>query len=193
MERETVVGIAWAVGLVMAMAGVFAYEYATFELGDYNVAETEEVLLTETGSLQENADESFTVTVPGSDLVAVVARVTWTDDVGDPDTFEVTIRGPDGFDPWSDGSSSGNLAVRAEVAPATFDNPVEAVDEADAVAQTDHEAPYSGDMDWTITVRLQSAPGAEVVPGVPVGATADGSNSFTLEVVAIVLSATAVP
>lgn len=159
MERETVVGIAWAVGLLLAMGGVFAYEAATFEMDTYDVSwGLEEASESGNGQLDEGASDDLEFQVSGQDLAGVLVRLSWGD--GD-DTFQVTLAGPGGVSKTADGVG-GSLEVRVPAGDAREGGEVEAVDEDHAISQFEAGSPYDGTAAWTVTITLLDAPGQSV-------------------------------
>ncbi len=163
MNRDVAVGIAWAVGLVAVMGGVFAYEYVTYEGGPLEAVETVE---TKMGTLNEGASKDHTVAVNGEDLGSILVSLTWNDDVGEADRFEVTVRNGAGEEVARQGADSGIIDVKIPItdAPETGSMP-------DA---------WEGQQTWTVTVKLLSAPGT---PGAvaPLDE-ADGSQSYSLTI-----------
>lgn len=161
MNRDVVVGIAWAVGLVLVMGGVFTYEYLTYDPGPLEPVETVE---TQKGTLDEGNSRDYTFAVVGENLGTIQVELTWTDDLGDADRFELTVLDGAGEEVARQGANSGVIEVMIpiEEAPASGSMP-------DA---------WEGELTWTVQVNLLSAPGAAG----PVGPLdeADGSQSYSL-------------
>lgn len=181
VDRETAVGIAWAGGLVVVMTAVLAYEYAMFEGTEYDVHPEERAVLSHDGALTEASADHHAFRLAGQGLVSVAVLVAWTDDVGANDVFYVEVAGHETRFNRSDRSTEGEVRLAVPVA-AQAERRVAAADEGAALVEAGFEAAWSGEKEWTVTIRLESAPGTQVVPGVPVGAAADGANSYSVEV-----------
>jgi len=196
VERETWVGIAWAVGLFAAMAGVFAYEAFTFELEEFHVAFEEESTSGQLAgpTLAVGATEQHKVPVESAtNLTRVVFTVEWTDSVEPADRFTVVVVGPGVNMTKQAADSNGRIVIEfLGVAPPEQDH-IEGVDLAHA---KDTDLPravvaqgFAGN--WTVTVTLANAeptasPGVGGLPdpmscGQPNQPDCDGSNGYTLK------------
>lgn len=184
LNRDTLTGILGAVVLVAAMAGVFLYERGQFQ--EYAL----DWQMSETGTqdfpgstLQEGNSDSHTVIIEDGTLSRVRATVTWTDDVGEPDTLNVDVEGPGDEMAGSDSGSSSPLEATADVTEAPSMATASGRTAADAEEQAANAvASEAGQGTWTITVTLESAPG-EPDDGIPVTEeAADGSQSYSLTV-----------
>lgn len=180
LNRDTAVGIVGAIVLVAAMAGVFFYERSQFSTYEIDWQTQEAGTESDDGSLDEGSSEEHLFTADAEGLSTVRVTLTWTDDVGQPDTFEVTVQGPDGTtsEPVEGASSPLEVEVPIHEAPesttATGRSLEDARDQANASASwTD------GTGDWTVTVTLVDAPGEQT----PIGGqetTADGSQDYDI-------------
>ena len=178
-NKETLTGLLGAVVLVAAMIGVFFYERGQFH--EYDVtwqqapSETAQQAQGATLSTGEAADHTFTLQAPS--LATVEVTVTWTDDGGDPDTFQVLVEGPDGRSGNAQGSQ-GELVVEVPVAETpTATSAVGRNEEAAREMLLSQVATGQGQGTWTVTVTLEAAPGATT----PVGGAetqADGANDY---------------
>lgn len=166
--------------LIAAMVGLFFYERAQF--GEYPIEwqVTEAGTVSDAGELEAGGEDSFTYTVLVDDLHRTRARLSWTDDVGEPDRFKLELRGPDGEIVASQEADTGSIELTVEVNPLPEVASAPGRDPGDAEAQA--QALYgtsSGTGDWTVVVTLLSAPGT-MLPGSGVEAQPDGSNGFDL-------------
>lgn len=184
-NRDTTIGVVGSLVLIAAMAGVFLYERGQFD--DYTITwgTAEGVLASDDGTLSQGASQSFEAVVAHEGVARVRAVVTWTDDAGDPDTFEVVVRDPGGAEVDRQSGSSGEVMAEATVTEAPARTSVAARSPEDArdqaMAGLDASA---GQGTWTVEVLLVEAPGT-TLPGANVEAAADGSNDFDVEVVLV--------
>lgn len=163
MDRDTATGIAGALILIAAMGGVFFYERAQFET--YNVSwETTTVNETsDAGELQEGESAEHTFTVETERLAEIRAEVSWEGDVGDPDTFAVSMDGPDeNLTAEASGDSSpveALVSIREE--PETDTATGRSLE--DARDQLNNSGTWDeGSGEWTVTVTLEAAPGGDL-------------------------------
>lgn len=188
-NRDTLVGILGAAVLVAAMAAVFAFERSRFQEYDVTWSMEEAGPRTMNGTLDEGDTDPYTVTLSAEDLpegramAQVRATVEWSDDVGDPDTFSVTVEGPGNESAGPTEDDGGSVAIEAMViaepdaTTASGRSPEDAEDQA--AAKLDAE---QGIGEWTVEVTLEEAPG-EPDDGNPVtDEESDGSNDYTLTV-----------
>lgn len=179
-NRDTAVGLAGAAVLIAAMAGVFFYERAQF--GTYAVAweQTEAGSVLEGGTLEEQASQSYTFTADADRLSRIVLTLSWTDDVGDEDTFEVAYEGPNGTYADTMEATSSPLVIEVPIHEAPGTSTVTARGAEDARAQLNTSASWTnGTGDWTVTVTLVDAPGEQA----PIGGQEtdpDGSQDYEL-------------
>jgi hypothetical protein len=188
VDREAWVGVAWATGFLVLMVSVFAYEYAKFDDGSFRLRETQLDLADHDGQLATGSADHHVVVLEGTTLIAVEATLTWTDDVGSNDVFELEVEGH--AEPYrtARSGSSGSISLRVEVAVAVEGTHAGA-DEHAARAAAHFEPGWRGEREWTVTIRLAEAPGAQAAPGVPVELTPDGANAYHLDIVAVTLAA----
>lgn len=189
-NRDTLFGILTAAVLMAAMAGVFLYERAQFETYEVLWA-TEEAGSTDplSGNLNQGDAETHAVTLSAADLpqdralAQIRATVTWSDDAGDPDTFSVTIDGPDGQNGGPTSSESGSASAQAGVITdleATTAAARNAEDAAAAAAASLDSAQGLGE--WVVTVELTDAPGEPDDDNPLTDEQADGANGYTLTI-----------
>lgn len=151
MNKDTVVGILGAVILVAAMVAIFYYEGTQVPGGTGGAGGTGGTggnalyrTANATGPTASGQNtEEVTVDIAQQNLTAVEFLVTWQDDANtDPDTFRVTVTGPDGQNATGEGSD-GAAGIPVRVSPiATIPNA------ANAPATT------AGSGTWTISVEL---------------------------------------
>ncbi len=189
-NRDTFFGILTAAVLMAAMAGVFLYERAQFETYEVTWA-VEEAGSTEAmgGNLDQGGSETHTVTLSAADLpgdrvlAQVRATVTWSDDTGNPDTFSVTIDGPEDQRGGPTSSDGGSVSARATVITepeATTATARSAEDAAAAAAASLDSGQGLGE--WAVTVELTDAPGEPDDDNPLTDEQADGSNRYTLTI-----------
>lgn len=182
MKRDLVIGIVGAAILLAAMVGVFRYEAA--RAGDaFDVAWTTETSAgpSTSGQTAEGAESQVTLSVNQTNLTSLTFFLNWTDDIGDPDEFELTVIDPDGVSQTVTGST-GSLAVTFSNLSAT-PPPTRTLgqDEADARARlAQANTGTAGIGTWSFVVRLVDA-GDQSVPAAGVPITEDTGNAWTLE------------
>ncbi|HWH09178.1 MAG TPA: hypothetical protein VNX21_08260, partial [Candidatus Thermoplasmatota archaeon] len=118
------------------------------------------------------------VATPNVTRIAFTLR--WTDDVGAPDRFNLTIGGPDGRN-WSAEGDDGEVTVLVEgLAPVPGEIRLLAAGQAEAEARVARDATTrAADGVWTAFVRLVSAPGL-LAPAGGVEVQPDGQNAWAL-------------
>lgn len=180
MNRDTWTGILAAAALVAAMVGVFFYEQARFEdeqgqeyTIDWQMVEAEATSVDGTAlNAAGSRDHMFPVTANG--VAHVRSELAWSDAVGANDEFKIELKGaPPGFtvDPKEGTTSPLSLEIPVNAEPTTTRVRGQTEEEARANAGADLAA---GQGNWTITVRLVSAPGGQLPTQT------DGSNAYTL-------------
>lgn len=177
-NRDTVVGVAAALVLVGAMAGVFLYERSQFDEYPVTWETTTSATLEETASLGEGDERSHELAASAAGISHVDATLTWTDDVGDPDSFTLTLEAPNGST-TSDSGDGGEIQLASGVTPApdvssvAGRSPDEAREQANGTVDS-----TKGQGSWTATVSLDEAPGTDQA----VGGQEDGANDYNVEV-----------
>ncbi len=176
IDRDTATGLLVAFVLVGAMAGVFLYERAQFHTYDVAWEAREHTMLTDAGTLDEGASNTHTFQATANRIASVEVEVTWEDDVGDPDTLEVSIDGPgDALQGDASGASSP-LTVTIPVHDEPNTTTVAGRSPENARTQLNDTAAWTtGQGEWTVTVTLVSAPG-ETVAGQETEA--DGTQDY---------------
>lgn len=190
VSRDTLTGILGAAVLVAAMGGVFLFERGQFQTYDVTWAMEEAGSRDVDGTtLQEGDDRTHTVNLAEGDLLderalaRVQATVTWSDTVGDADTFAVSIEGPDAPSAGPERGDGGSVSVQTDVGEAPGVTQVAARSADDAIDQAAASLDTGQGLgDWTVQVTLEDAPG-EPDDGVPVTMEeADGSQAYSLTV-----------
>lgn len=162
-NRDVVIGIAGAAILIAAMAGVFFYERAQFAEYDVSWNQVQAGSSSEDGTLNEGQDRSYTFTADADRLSSITLTLSWTDDVGAGDTFEVVVQGPDGTYTASQEASSSPLEVSIPIreAPETTTTVARSLEDArEQLNET--EGWTNGTGDWSATVTLVDAPGEQL-------------------------------
>lgn len=177
-----VVGIVGTVILVAAMVGVFKYEAGRGGGQSWRVTWTEGA---EDGPQAQGTTQAGGTTVEELNVSAAnVTRITftlrWTDDVGAPDTFNLTIGGPDG-QAYSAEGSNGEVSVTVEgLAPTPGEMRLLAATQAEAESRVARDATTrAADGVWGASVKLVTAPGL-LAPAGGVEVQPDGANAWTL-------------
>lgn len=187
MDRRLVISIAGGVLLAVALVGVLLAEaddggrtVLTFPIA----WSTEDgPTSTRTGTLEEGENESFGIGVAPTNVTEVEVRLVWEDDVGERDTFRLSVTPPGGPE-RTNASRNGTVVL-------TF--PLASVPDAQSINASDPEAARQQALDrfttrqgqgtWNVTVTLESAPGQRPVPNAPQLETEpDGSNDYQMSV-----------
>lgn len=187
MERDAVIGIAGGVVLVAALVVVLVAESGSAPETQltYPVQwlEAEAGTTREEQQLAEGEQAQLQFGLPARNVTTVELLLQWTDDSGNPDTFNLSVEGPGGEPVAVASSDTGEIVLRFELNPLPAATNVRATDQTAAARQLvqDH-ASDDGRGTWTATVTLASAPGQRPVPQVPdLEVQPDGSNNFTLQ------------
>lgn len=164
------------------MLGVFRYEATQ---GGSTTWDVEWVVAESTGArvagtTPEGRASNVSVDVEARNLTQVAFDLAWTDDVGSPDTLNLTVVSPEGVRRSAQGDA-GELRVVFEGLAAT-PPPVRMMGQSQQVverrADEDH-ASSAGLGRWQVTVTLVDA-GDQVAPVGGVVLQADGGNGWTL-------------
>ncbi len=186
MERQVLVGIIAGVVLLGGLVGVFMYEARnapepslTYPVR-WSVDDGGQVQRSERLEEGQEADFSFNVSQPNATQVRV--RLTWQDDVGQPDRFNLTVTNPATQRTETLSSTNGTISVSYPLTPVPGTANVTASD-ADAARQavaSEHTS-HLGQTTWPVTVTLVSAPGQRPVPQAgSIETQPDGANRFQL-------------
>lgn len=163
VNRDVLIGIAGAAILIATMTGVFFYERARFTEYDVTWHQVQAGSETETGSLDAQTSESYTFTADADRLSSVTLTLSWTDDAGEPDTFEVALQGPNGT--YSDTADGASPPLTVEV-PIHGDPGIRTATGRsleDARDQLNTSTSWTnGTGDWSVTVTLVDAPGGQL-------------------------------
>lgn len=169
--------------LVAAMSGVFFYERSQFSTYEVDWQSQQAGTTTEGGSLDEGASQDHTVTIDAERLSTVRVRLTWSDDVGEPDTFELAVNGPNGTYSGGDASASSPLEVEVPIHEDPGTTTASGRSLEDAHGQANATASWTdGTGAWTVTVTLANAPG-EQAPVADAETTEDGSQDYQVTVI----------
>lgn len=175
-NRDTAVGVVGAMVLVAAMAGVFFYERSQFDTYQVDWSQQAAGGETQTGDLDEGNSQSHSLTVDAERLSTVSVALSWSDDVGEPDTLELVVQGPNGTyaDSIEDSSSPLELAFdvheQPDVSTATGRSLEDAREQVNASTSW-----TNGTGEWTATVTLVDAPGQQAAGQ---QMSADGSQEY---------------
>lgn len=180
METEVRNGIAVAVGLLVLFAATFVYASGYYRANSRDVGWR--TVGQDGPSAQETTEEGQatvrTLTIEQGNLASITFTLTWSDDVGDPDSLRLEVTGPEeGLEASSGSESDGSIEVTVpvnEVPPAS-----EEFGPDDQVRQRmiDEFGTMRGSGAWTVTVRVASAPGDNSNPVLPVE---DGEQAWSL-------------
>lgn len=182
MKKDVVVGIVGTVILVAAMVGVFKYEASRGGGQSWRVtwADAEVPGPDAQGTTQVGGTTVAELNVSTANVTRITFTLKWTDDVGAPDAFNLTIAGPDGT-MWSNEGDTGEVSVTVEgLAPSPAEIRLLAASQQEAEARVARDATtHAADGVWGATVKLVRAPGL-VAPAGGVEVQPDGKNAWTL-------------
>lgn len=162
-DRETAIGAVGAAILIAAMAGVFFYERSQFDDHDVSWRQAEAGTASRSGSLEEGSSQSYTFTADADRLSTVRVSLAWSDDAGQPDTFEVAVQASSGTYTGGGEALSSPLEVSVPIheAPETTTTTGRSIEEAQH--RLNETATWTnGTGDWSVTVTLVSAPGQQI-------------------------------
>lgn len=181
MKRDTIIGIVGTLLLVSAMVGIFRFEAAQGGGSSWTVTwETAEVAgPREEGTTAAGVTTPLELAFAQPNVTRNEFLLTWTDDVGSPDAFELRVTNPAGEN-WTGASDTGRIRVLIEdLAPMPGEMRILAPSEAEAEARTARDATTrAADGVWGVTVYLPRARGVEAPGGVEVQP--DGGNAWEL-------------
>lgn len=182
MKRDLVIGIVGATILVAAMVGVFRYEASQVSgtawdvaWRDANVAGT-----VVNGITQEGETTPVSMEVTHTNVTMATFTLTWVDDIGDPDEFELTVTSPTGEKKTAPSSTSGRIEL-AFTDLVTEPSPMRifANDRLEAEQRVAREHTSTAAMgEWIVEVRLVNA-GGVTAGGITV--IPDENNEWTLK------------
>ena len=184
VKKDMVVGIVGTVILVAAMVGVFNYEAGRGGGQSWRVSwsEAEEAGPQAEGTAQAGGTAIEDLNVTAANVTRATFTLTWTDDVGAPDTFNLTISAPDGTMRWAEGSNGEVEVVFEGLAPMPGEMTFLAATQEEAEARAARDATtFNAVGVWGASVLLASAPGT-VSPGGGIELPPDGANAWTLTV-----------
>lgn len=185
MHRDLVVGILGAAVLLVGLLVVFIYESSSTPAPDLafpvTFATRDGGAVTQRGDLAQGEETSHAFELPVENATSARIVLDWTDDVGDPDLFNLTVSGPGGLTLSREGST-GSIEIDLPLTPAPAARTILGEDRASVSAAA--EAQFSataGEGAWSIVVRLVDAPGQRPVPQAPqVEIQPDGANDYEL-------------
>ncbi len=184
MQPDWIMAGAGAAVLIAALFGVFAYESDQAEVPMQTFPVSWPVdpgpATTHTGELEEDESSNVTVALSASNVTRVEVSLTWTDDVGQPDEFRLTVQPPGGAARQANATNGTILLTFPMRAPPAVDH-FNTTTRTQATERASSHASQGGLGDWGITVTLEDAPGQRPVPNAPeLEIEPDGSNSFEL-------------
>lgn len=182
MDRRVLVG---AVGVVLLAALVAVLAFTGSEADGRPLAYDVEWPVepgpstTRSGTLEEGRNASYTFELDRPNVTEVRLQLSWEDDSGDPDRFQLRAAPPNG--------TAVTNASRNETINLTFElqqppglDTVEAQNRSQAQQQVAQRATRAGGGVWEVEVTLEEAPGRRPVPGADLETEPDGSNSYEL-------------
>lgn len=175
--------ILWAVAIAVTVAGAVGFEVTGQALTAYPVEweQTTTELVATDSDLEEGEAFSEQVVVRLSNATGIRATVEWTDDVGEPDRFRVTLMTPNGSRMVREEGVESPLATEISIGEMPQRETIEASSYEAAQRQALREHASRTDGTWTVVVELVDAPGSNPAPGMP-EVEEDGSNRFSLRV-----------
>ena len=186
MDRQAKVGIAGAALLLVALILVLTVESQGVDdpVLSYPVTwpVSEAGATTQEGRLTEGESTTIGIDLPTFNVTTVEVVLTWSDDVGEPDAFNLTVVGPTGELTATAASDTGEARVRFDVAEPPSVSEVRGLSPANAGARLAAEETTAAAIGtWQVTIELSSAPGQRPVPGLPdLEVQPDGANPFQL-------------
>lgn len=186
VAKDTIIGIVGAVILVAALTGVFYYEGSSAEGAD-GANEYDLTWDTRTtdgpgvdGETQEEETTTETLTVEAANITEATFTLTWTDDTGSADTFNVTVTSPAGETESASGDSEELSVTFENINTVPPDGTVSGDSEEDARSQAaDQYTATRGQGDWTVEITCENAGDANPVGTGPAIEEDDG-NSWEL-------------
>lgn len=181
-----VVGIVGGAVLLVGMIGVFLYEAQnaptpnlTFPVR-WSVDDGSQVQ--RNGELEEDEEQDFSFDLPRPNATRVQIQLTWEDDVGQPDRFNLTITNPATQQTETFSSDNGTISVTYPLNPVPEVANVTAAEASQARQMiADEHTGQLGQATWPATVTLVSAPGQRPVPQAgSIETQPDGENSFRI-------------
>lgn len=164
VAKDTVIGVVGAVILVAALTGVFYYEGSSAEAptgaNEYDLSWAS--LTTEGPGLEGDTDEgettTETVTVEADNITDVEVVLTWTDDTGSPDTFNLTVTSPSGETRSVTGDSEEISVTFEGINEVPSEDTIAGDSRDDARSQAAHQYTATrGQGDWTVEVTCDEA------------------------------------
>lgn len=181
MEKETQVGIAVAVGLLVLFSGTFVYASDYYRANSYDVTwrTVQEDGPSDSGTTQAGSPTERTYTVERTNLVEVAFTLTWTDDEPDTeaDRFILDVDPPG--DRTSNSANEDDGAIEVTVGypdPPPVEPQFGDRDDVRARLLEEHSR-TNGTGTWTVTITVQ--PGGDMVGDVT-GMPSDTGNSWSL-------------
>lgn len=182
MNKDLIVGIVGAAILVSAMVGVFRYEAARTSSAVFDVAfdSVTDAGTRTSGSTDEGDETAATVPVERRNVTRIEWVLEWTDDVGGPDVFNVTVTSPDGRT-HSAQADGGTVSVAFDdLAVLPPEMRLTGQGEADVRARAEQSYGSQAAIgDWSVVVKLVDA-GDQVTPVGNVVVQEDAGNEWTL-------------
>lgn len=186
MRTDAVVGAVGGIVLVIALGAVLLHESGTAPEASLTFPVSWRVeeggSTARDGELDEGEVGEFEFELASPNVTRVRVTLSWQDENGDPDRFNLTVRGPSGASFGTATSDSGTAALNFDVQVPPGVQEVRAGSPGEAAARlAQRETSTRGLGTWTMVVELVSAPGVRPVPGVPdLVVQPDGTNDFTV-------------
>lgn len=181
VQRDSWLGTVGVALLVLALVGVFIYESSPSAGSAFRVTFPVATLAGPSAAAHGLEGETSVApfTVMTGNLTRVDIVLSWTDDVGEPDTFQLAATSPSGETKEVEGSA-GRLALAfSDLASVPIDTHVLAASKPDAQARVAQSASSTaGTGAWLVTVKLVRAPGLAPAGGVELQK--DGANDWVI-------------
>lgn len=181
MKKDLAIGIVGTIILVAAMIGVFRYEASrgggsSFEITweDASVPGPDTAGATQAGGTAAEELEVATLNV-----TSIEWTLTWTDDVGNPDEFNLTVASPTGENRSVQGTSGKLTVVFEGLAQRPGEMRLLAASKDEAESRIARDATTDAAVGtWSVFVKLVRAPGVVSQGGVELPP--DGQNAWAL-------------
>lgn len=181
MEKETQVGIAVAVGLLVLFSGTFVYASDYYRGNSYDVTwrTVQEDGPSDSGTTEADSPTERTYTIERTNLLDVTFTLTWTDDEPDtePDRFTLDVDPPGDRPSNSVTRDTGDIEVTVDYPdPPAVESQFGDRDDVRARVLEEHSR-EEGTGPWTVTITVE--PRGDMVGDVT-GMPTDTGNSWSL-------------
>ncbi len=185
MDRDALVGIAVAGGILVLVAAVFLYgtQIAPDPYTDYEIAwaRDQTAPASRSGELNAGGTQGFEFDVAGPNLTRVLVTLEWDDGIGpNNDIMTFVVADPSGGSHPATVDATGHIALAINVASVPDADTVRALTQGEAREIAEEEyTNATGSGKWTVTVELREAPGVQSAVG-NVETQADGVQAFNV-------------